>query len=85
MKVTKSQLKQIIKEELEAVLKERSPRLTRDRRGAPSQVQTPSEQDPSGPTEAECTALKGVMGKYKPENPQELEMVKKCKELYFDI
>ena len=134
MKITKTHLKQIIKEELEAVLKERSPRLTSQRRGAPSQAQEPSEQEklqaqarskckqlkqdledahkahqqPVGQsdewhtqaalssaeaawkeagcvTRAKCTELKGVMGSYKPENSQELKMVRKCKELYSDI
>jgi hypothetical protein len=37
------ELKQIVKEELEAALKERAPRLTRDRPGAPSQAQAPSK------------------------------------------
>jgi len=133
MKITKQQLKQIIKEELEAALKERAPRLTRARPGAPSQAQAPSEQeklqaqarskckqlkqdledahkahqqpvgqsdeyhtlmgvnaaraalDANCPTAEKCGELKGVMGSYKPESPQELEMVKKCKELYSDI
>jgi ribosomal protein L29 len=124
MKITKKQLKQIIKEELEAALKERAPRLTRARPGAPSQAQAPSKCEKlakdreaaataaSAPgagqgdewhtqaalssaeaawkeagcvTRAECTELKGAMGRYRFENPQELKMVRKCKELYSDI
>jgi len=63
MKITKSQLKQIIKEELDAVLSETN----------------------ESPSREECEGLLGASGRYKPENPRELETMHRCKDAHPDL
>ena len=79
MKITKSQLKQIIKEELEAAMDEGF--LDRFKK-TPSYDRPEFEPDVSSPTLRECKDLFGISGRYAPHNQKENRMIRRCKDLY---